>query len=195
MTFAALIAVIFLLGCGSDDENGDGGEETGGDAAQTFPPHVVRDDDIEAQEEGSPERALLEWWQAFQFADAAGVESLTSEETLNAVGPRQLAALVKARGQGLQGVEVLGASTQGATSSVRVALLTFQPEKEGQPPPTTPTGSRPATITMAKVGNRWLFAETPYVRPMVENFRQAAREAQEQTETEAEPTETEEVAP
>ena len=43
-----------------------GGTTTTSEASsdQPFAPNVVADVDIEVQEEGSPGRALLEWWQA-----------------------------------------------------------------------------------------------------------------------------------
>ena len=75
----------------------------------------------------------------------------------------ELAKLVKTRGQGLQGIEVLGASEDGDIASVRAGLLTFQPEKQGEPPPTTPTASRPATFTMRKEDGEWQFSETVFL--------------------------------
>jgi hypothetical protein len=171
-----VIAVLLIAGGGSDDESSDGSNGGNGDAGETFPPQVVRDSEIEAQEAGSPERALLEWWQAFQFADAAGVEARTSKTTLDTLGDRQLAQLVKTRGQGFQGVEVLGATENGSNASLRAALLTFQPEKKGAPPPTTPTRSRPTTFAMKKEGGEWVFADTAFLRPMVENLQKAGRQ-------------------
>ena len=149
---AVLLLVSLVVACGGDDEGSDSDNSGNGDAAEIFPPNIVRDSDIEAQEDGSPQRALLEWWQAFQFADAAAVTAATSPETLDEIGESNLAALVEKRGQGLQGIEVLSVTENGNTASVRVGLLTFQPTREGDPPPTTPTASKPATISMTKRG-------------------------------------------
>jgi hypothetical protein len=184
---AAVVLVLAgaLIGCGSDDEGSDGEN----DSQQNFPPHVVRDSDIEAQDSGSPERALLEWWQAFQFGDAAGVRALTSPATVTAIGPRQLAELVEARGSRLQGLEVLGSTETGGRASVRAALLSFQRENENAPPPTAPTASRPTTFMMEKRGDEWLFRETAYLEPMVEELRKAKQQEsqqQQQTETQTE---------
>ena len=186
---AAVVLAVVISGGGSDDQSSD---EANGGSQAAFPPQIVRDSDIEAEPSGSPERALLEWWQAFQFCDSRGVLDRTSEATINAIGERQLAVLVKTRGQGLQGVEVLGASTDGDAASVRAGLLTFQPEKQGAPPPTTPTASRPTTFAMAKEGDDWLFRETAFLTPMVEGL-QRSREQQQQPEkqqTEKQQTET-----
>ena len=185
---AALLMAGALLGCGSDDESSD---EDNANLQQTFPPQVVRDSEIESQESGSPERALLEWWQAFQFSDAGAVVNATSQATLDAVGESELTELVKTRGQGLQGIEVLGASTDGNSASVRVGLLTFQPEREGAPPPTTPTASKPTTFAMTKEGDEWVYDETAFLEPMLEGLKRSAEEQEGNEKQETEGTATE----
>jgi hypothetical protein len=174
---AVAVVIVVLIAGGGDSE--DNGSSASGDGSQeTFPPQVVRDSDIEAQDSGSPQRALLEWWQSFQFGDARGVLDRTSETTVSALGRAQLAELVKIRGQGLQGVEVLGATVEGDAASVRVGLLTFQPEKQGEPPPKTPTASRPATFAMRKEGDEWRFSEPSYLGPMIKNVRSRQQQKQ-----------------
>lgn len=170
---ALLLLLVVLLGCGSDDESDSTGTQ------DTLPPQVVRDSDINAQPEGSPGRALLEWWQAFQFSDAPQVERLTSEETIEEIGAANLAELVKTRGQGLQGIEVLEASEDGESATVRVGLLTFQPSEPGGPPPEEPTASKPTTITMVSESGAWLYDYPEYLQPMVESLKQAQKAAKE----------------
>jgi hypothetical protein len=189
---AAAAVVIALLVAGGGSEDQSSGAAKGG-SQQALPPHVVRDSEIEAQESGSPQRALLEWWQSFQFGDARGVEALTSEATLNAIGTHQLTQLVKTRGQGLQGIEVLGATEDGNAASIRAGLLSFQPEKKGDPTPTTPTASRPTTFAMTKQGDKWLFRETAFLKPLVEGLKRSGQQQKKQGEkqqTETQPTET-----
>ena len=65
------------------------------DVTSVFPPTIVNDDAIEAEPKGSASRALLEWWQAYQFQDFPAVEKLTSPETLRAIGPDKLKQLVE----------------------------------------------------------------------------------------------------
>jgi hypothetical protein len=182
MAVAGLILLaVFLFGCG-------GGDSTGGGPA--LPPNVITDSDIDAQADGSAERALLEWWQAFQFGDAEQVVARTSKSTLDTLGEHDLSELVKNTGQGLQGIEVLGADETGNTASVRVGLLQFTPEKEGEPPPDEPTSSTPDTFEMKKEGNEWKFAATEYLEPKVESF-QAAQKEQQSGETSTSTTSTE----
>jgi len=174
---ALLILTVVLLGCGSDDDS-----DSNGDSDDSgFGPQVVTQEDIDGQEEGSPGAGLLEWWQAFQFQDAPVVISLTSQNTLDDVGENNLEDLVKTRGQGLQGVEVLGTSETGDSASVRAGLLTFQPEEEGGEIPDEPTASRPITFTMEKDGDQWLFDTPTYLEPLIEGMKRAEQEAEQQS--------------
>jgi hypothetical protein len=170
-----LLLGVLALGCGGGDDT-----TTDDDA---LPPNVVTQDDIDAQEDGSPGRALLEWWQAFQFGDSETVLDLTRNATLNQLGENNLTELVKNTGQGLQGLEVLSTEESGSTASVRVGLLTFQPEKEGEPPPDEPTSSTPDTFEMKKQGDQWTFAATEYLEPKLESYQQSQQQQEEQTTT------------
>lgn len=174
---ALLLTAIFLLGCGSEDGEDTTTEGGGGDDA--FAPQVVTDEDIDAQEEDSAGRALLEWWQAYQFQDANGVVLLTSPKTIDELGENSLTELVKTRGQGLQGIEVLDATESGDDASVRAGLLTFTPEEEGGPPPDEPTASRPVTFAMVKEDDGWLYAEPAFLEPMIEGLKAAEEAADE----------------
>jgi hypothetical protein len=139
------------------------------DVVKLFPPTIVLDGDVRAQRKGTPERALLEWWQAFQFHDVRTVRALTSRATLDAIGPRSLADLV--RRTGLPGVSVLGANADGDTAVVQAALLNFQPPEQGAPPPRTPTGSQPASFVMTRQAGGWAFAQTDFLAPKVSNLQ------------------------
>lgn len=172
---AALLASVAVLGCGSSGSETSTSPEDGNDTA--FAPNVVTDDDIATQEEGTPGRGLLEWWQAFQFQDVPTVESLTSPEIREDVGDKKLAEVVELRGRGLQGIEVLSVSENGDSASVRAGLLTFVPEKEGDPPPSEPTGSTPATFTMAKDGEQWLFDSPEFLQPLIDSVEAAEENA------------------
>jgi hypothetical protein len=176
-----VVTAALLFGCGG------GGDTTSQDS---FGPNVVTDGDIDAQSTGSPERALLEWWQAFQFSDAEQVLQRTSKTTLNAVGKGDLSELVQNTGQGLQGVEVLGADETGNTASVRAGLLQFTPDKPGEPPPDEPTSSTPDTFEMKKEGNEWKFAATDFLEPKIESFKAAQKQQTSTTTTSTEKTTT-----
>jgi hypothetical protein len=193
-----LLLALALLGCAGDDDDeatGTGTVEvvvtdkaTGEPAAQVeaerasrikthidssdvvklFPPVIVLDGDIAEYREGTPVRALLEWWQAFQFRDVKTVLELTSAETRKAAGRRNLIELV--RKTGLEGIEVLDATRDGDTALIQVGLLNFNAPR-GEPPPTEPTGSRPAAFTMVREDGKWVYAETAYLTPKLANLQ------------------------
>jgi hypothetical protein len=134
------------------------------DVERVMPPAIVTDGDIAAAKAGTPQRALLEWWQAYQFTDAAAVESLTAKATVDAVGAQQLERLVSLRGSTLQGIHILGTTRTGDTATVRAALLVFQAQ-DGGPPPRTPTQATPAAFTMERQGGAWLFDQASFIEP------------------------------
>ena len=179
-TAALLLLVVVLAACGSDgddeaddnselvaaqkDEVNKAGEVTtpidASDVVKVFPPQIVTDGDIEAEKKGTPERAFLEWWQAYQFHDEAAVEALTAKATVDAIGKSTLDEMVR---QSLQGVEILDVSESGNSATVDAGLLNFQPSEEGAPPPNQPTNSVPESFAMVKEGGDWVFDETAFL--------------------------------
>lgn len=141
------------------------------DVVKLFPPQTVLDGDVGAQQKGTPERALLEWWQAFQFHDARAVRRLTSTATRKAVGAHSLAQLVRLTG--LPGIAILGASTSGDTATVQAGILNFQPPTPGAPLPRDPTGSQPASFAMAREHGRWVFDQADFLVPKAQNLQNA----------------------
>jgi hypothetical protein len=139
------------------------------DVVKAFPPQVVRDGDVTAEKKGTPERSFLEWWQAFQFHDAGTVESLTSKETLDTIGPDNLTQLVDTIS--LPGVEVVGASESGDTATLDAGLLSFQPSTPGGPLPDKPTNSQPDTFLMKKEHGDWLFDQTEFLQLKLESLQ------------------------
>ena len=141
------------------------------DVVKLFPPQTVLDGDVAAQTKGTPERALLEWWQAFQFHDVRAVKALTSTDTSATIGPHALSELVTRTG--LPGVAILGASTTGDTATVQAGILNFQPPEPDALPPREPTGSQPTTFTMTKEDGRWVFDQTDFLLPKAQSLNKS----------------------
>jgi hypothetical protein len=177
---AALFLVAGVLGCGSDGD--DGGETTelvqaqkdevnksgevttpidASDVVKVFPPQILTDGDVDAEKKGTPARAFLEWWQAYQFHDDAKVLALTSTAAVDAIGKSTIEEMVR---QSLQGVEILDVSESGSSATVDAGLLNFQPPEEGAPPPNQPTNSVPESFAMVKEGGDWVFDETAFLQ-------------------------------
>ena len=186
---SSVLLLAVLVGCGSDggDEATTGDtdlieaqeaevEQAGtittpidaSDVVKTFPPTIVTDGDVDAEKQGTPERALLEWWQAFQFHDFEAVEALTSKATLDTIGADRLKELVATT---LPGVEILDANESGATAQINIGLLSFQPPEPGEPPPRQPTGSTPQTFTMTQENGDWVVAASDYLDLRLSNLQ------------------------
>jgi len=144
------------------------------DVVKVFPPQILTDADVAKEKKGTAGRAFLEWWQAYQWHDVAGVEALTSPETLKAVGADNLAELVAT--QSLQGVEILGVSENGSAATVNAGLLQFEPPAPGKPQPDKPTSSQPSSFLMTKQNGKWLFAQTEYLQLKVTALKKAQQQ-------------------
>jgi hypothetical protein len=143
------------------------GHISASDVVKVLPPQFLTDGDVAKEKKGTPERAFLEWWQAYQWHDSAAVVALTSKATLSAVGPDNLVQLVET--QSLPGVEILSTSESGGTATVNAGLLSFQPSSPGGFP-NKPTNSTPDTFAMTNENGKWLFAQTEFLQLKVANL-------------------------
>jgi hypothetical protein len=182
---AALLLMLLTLafgGCGSDDESPD---NSNGNSQDVFPPNIITDADIAATEAGTPERGLLDWWQAYQFADPATAAELTSKDTLKEVGEPEFAHVVETRGPGLPGIEILDVTEEGDAATVRVGVLAFQPEEPGEPPPREPTASNPNSFNMVKEDGKWVFATPEFIAPQIESLELAEKTQRQEEQQQA----------
>jgi hypothetical protein len=169
---AALVvgAALAATGCGSDDEAPD--EVDRADAASlqdALPPNVVSDRTIDRHDRDTPERTLLEWWQAFQFRDAELVKLLTDARIIRTIGRSRISNVVRRIGPSLQGIRILSRRTIGDTTSIRVAFLSFGPKRGETTPPSEPTAATPSTLLMTERRGRWVFADSSYLRELARN--------------------------
>jgi hypothetical protein len=147
------------------------GSVSASDVVKVFPPQFLTDGDVAQEKKGTPSRAFLEWWEAYQWHDVQGVLSLTSPETLNAVGRDNLVQLVET--QTLPGVEILDVSESGGTATVNAGLLSFEPPRPGALPPDKPTDSQPDSFEMTNENGDWLFAQTEFLQLKVDALQQS----------------------
>jgi hypothetical protein len=137
------------------------GSVSASDVVKVLPPQFLTDGDVAQEKKGTPARAFLEWWQAYQWHDARAVVSLTSPETLKAIGRDNLTQLVEI--QTLPGVEILDVSESGSTATVNAGQLQFEPPRPGAPQPNKPTSSQPDSFVMTNENGKWLFAQTEFL--------------------------------
>lgn len=138
---------------------------------RALPPSVISDKVIGEQKQGSPARALLEWWQAFQFRDVRAVVRLTTPGTLDSIGRSRLERLVRKVGSNLAGIRVVSSRIFEDACSIRVEMLSFTPSKGDHEPPDKPTSSTPNTFVMKRSsgGRGWLFDDAGYLRELAKN--------------------------
>jgi hypothetical protein len=140
------------------------------DVAKVFPPQILTDGDVAKEKKGTPGRAFLEWWQAYQWRDAQTVLSLTSPTTLSAVGRDNVTQLVET--QTLPGVRILGVSESGGNATVNAGLLQFEPPHPGAPQPNKPSSSEPNSFLMTEQNGKWLFAQTEFLKLKLPSLQQ-----------------------
>lgn len=170
---AAVLSALFATGCGSEDQEGAVAQETAKSESvvdRALPPNIVRDEAIRDQKPGSPARALLEWWQAFQFGDVEMVVRLTTPEALRSIKRGRLERIVRQVGPGLQGINVVSSRVSDDVGSVRVELLSFAPGKDGKPP-AEPTSTLPSTFLMKQLSQvrGWLFDDASFLHKLAKN--------------------------
>jgi hypothetical protein len=167
---AATATVLFLAACGPKDSSSEPARSTSttGSGSLTEPklaPSIVSDTQIEDAAPGSPERALLEWWSAFQFRDAPAVEAMTAKDAIDTLSAQTLDELVGTVGSDLPGIKVVSAEVDGDAAIVRVLILGFRVDESGEVVQGSVTGT-PQSFEMAQLDGEWLFDEPAYIRAL-----------------------------
>jgi hypothetical protein len=115
--------------------------------------NVVVEADIRATRAGTPQRTLVEWFQAVQFDDVEGVRRLTAPTALRLLRPAKLAADVEAVAPAMAKPRLVSARIGRSRAAVRVLLLSYALGKA------KPVLSIPATLALVKVRGRWLMGD------------------------------------
>jgi hypothetical protein len=170
----AALSVLFATGCGSGDEDSVTAQETARSESvvdRVLPPNIVTDEAIRDQKPGSPARALLEWWQAFQFGDVEMVVRLTTPEALRSIGRSRLERIVRQVGPGLQGIKPVSSRVSDDVASIRVELLTFAPRQADGKQSAKPTSASPGTFVVERDSEDrgWLFDDASFLHKLAKN--------------------------
>lgn len=162
-----LVLALLLASCGP--ENSDSTSTTastdqtpGSVTDPAVVPSIVSQEQIDAQEQGSAARALLDWWSAFQYAEDGVVVEMTAKPTLQETSESRLSKLVGAVGSNLQGIKIVGERVEGDQALVRTLLLTYALDEEGQVKEGSFSGT-PRSFDMAEEGGEWKFNEPSYL--------------------------------
>ena len=132
-------------------------------------PSLLSPAQIDQEEAGSPARALLEWWSAFQYADDDGVLKMTSPDVLNAVGANRLAQLVRLVRFNLPGIKIVSFDVEQDQAVVRALLLAYTLDKQGNVVEASFSGT-PRSFAWAREGDDWRFDEQSYVEELLQQY-------------------------
>jgi hypothetical protein len=141
----AALALVFA-GCGDDSTDTQLGDKSLVDPAD-LPEAVISDDDRDQFEQGSPEVALLNYWQSLQFQDLAGALEFYEPGLRRAVGDssmlealRSQASLYRIRKPGILEDET---ETAGELTTVRYVIEDLN------------GGVTPHSVTFRRDGDEW----------------------------------------
>jgi hypothetical protein len=134
-----VVASIVVSACGS----------TGKTPSGPLNGNVILASDINATPPGSPQRAMLSWFQAVQFGDPVEVLALTAPATVAKVGAATITKDVAATTDILARPQLLSTRFQGNVAYLRVLMLSYVVNKS------KPVLEVPATVTLEKIGGSW----------------------------------------
>jgi len=115
--------------------------------------NLVDQADIASVKAGTPERTVLEWFQAVQFDDIGGVRQLTAPNALKKLSPDKLAADIAAVAPAMAKPSVVSRRLGPSLAAVRVLLLSYT---RGHAKPVL---AIPATLVLVRVHGRWLMSD------------------------------------
>jgi hypothetical protein len=151
---ACVAASIVAVACGGEDTSTSAELPAGAGAA-----NIVQADDLGRVPEDSPDRALLEWFQAVQFRDVVGVRQLTAPATVSRVTPAALDRAVNRIGGSLARPQIVGRRLTSTQAVLRLLLLSYSPASS------RPTATTPSTFSLAKIGGAWRLTDVSVLFP------------------------------
>ncbi|HEX2232470.1 MAG TPA: hypothetical protein VHG69_03805 [Thermoleophilaceae bacterium] len=131
--------------------------------------NLITDEEIAAAADGSPKEALLEWFQAVQFADAAAAEDLTAPESVRRASPDRVARSVRAVRGSLGRPRFDEVRIDGPVAHLRTRIFGYLP---GQ---AKPAGMDPTTFEMRRIDGDWKVVTLDYLLRGAGELAQGAR--------------------
>jgi hypothetical protein len=164
------VAVCLVCGCGDDrsprwDDSSAGAFRTL-DVSTAFP-NSVTSRDLSRTVARSPERAILEWFQAVQFQDLLGVRRLTAQRALRSAGRTMLARAVATVGPALGKPNVDAIHSRGADASIRVAIEAYLPGRS------EPRSVEPVRFRVVREAGDWRLSSLDYLLTAASRMRAA----------------------
>jgi hypothetical protein len=136
---------------------------------RTVFPNTVTARDLAAFAVGSPERALLEWFQAVQFEDVGGVRDWTSRRAIRGAERPPLARTVATVGPALGKPKIKKARSGDAIATVKVSIEAYLPGRAA------PRSVHPVSFRLVREDGTWRVASLKYLSTAATRIEAAGR--------------------
>jgi hypothetical protein len=149
---AVVVSALVLSACGgsSDSEEGDSPSSMG----------YVSRTQVAQYKEGSPQRTILTWWMAVQFANAEGAHALYAPQDAPSV--KTLVEELALASKQFSGIPTFS-SVEIHGDTATAYFFVSRPESSSTP--------RAASINMVKVDGKWLLADDGMLAQVVERVK------------------------
>jgi hypothetical protein len=153
---ACAVASLVALSCG-DDNDTEKGAASNTDLKAVVGGNLITDEDVASRQRGSPERALLSFFQAVQYRDSQTALSLIARAERADLSPKTIRGQVARIGSSLGRPRIVVVRRTGNKAMVRTVVLSFEPGN------TKPSGGTPVTFALRKERNRWVLEDLTYL--------------------------------
>jgi hypothetical protein len=170
------LPLILLAGCGSGGDDSTDSSVPALPQARDLRAMVLTSDDVNRFPEGSPTRALNEWWRAIQFRDIEAAKRLYASGVKVDDLEHQVASLAPPLSASRPSVVDIDETDKSAKLYVIVQTLplraTGQVQRGG-----TRAVETPVVFRLVKQGDAWKLADNSYIDQRVRAQEQASRAA------------------
>ena len=151
-------ASVVVVSCGTDADKSSAETQTSTvDRPGATYPNVVTEEEIGHYPEGSPQRAVLDWFQSVQFRDEAGVRANTTSQEVERVSRGTLDAAVRLIGPALGKPRIVSTRSRGDEAAIRLFVQSFVPGR------VKPVGETPTTFRLTRASNKWRVNDVRYL--------------------------------
>jgi hypothetical protein len=171
VALSAMAIAVAGVGCGGDDSS-DAETRSKNRATVTTEaalPNLVSQEDVASAPSDSPQRALLEWFQAVQFQDVEGAELLTEAGVIEETGPKRVKAAIGLVGPALGKPSIVNVRREGDRAAVRTLIEAFAPGRKA------PVSTDPESFELTNTASSWELSNLDYLLMSARAIRRATR--------------------
>jgi hypothetical protein len=156
VTLLLLLATCLLAAC-NDSGSGANGQSDSHKVEQGGGSNLISTREIDSEPADSPQRALLEWFQAVQFEDVEGAQLLVAPRAFSRVNEKRFESAVRTVASALGKPTVIRVRKGKQTAAVRTLMQAFESGSS------RPVSSDPESFPMATVDGEWRLDDLDYL--------------------------------